>query len=408
MQSLQERLARLSDKQRAALSVLAQRNANTLTREWLEPLQGDVRSRADAYQPSLAQQQLWLLDQLEPGLPTYNIVSQARLSGPLNVAVLEQSLNTIVRRQESLRTIFPVCDGKPIAQIAAPHDMLLPVIDLSCEPLDRRDELARQRVHEEACQPFDLAAGPLWRTLLLRLSDDEHRLVLSMHHIISDGWSMQVLVRELEILYCAAVSQHPNQLALPLDLPIQYADFARWQHQHVQSGAWHEQLSYWRQQLADAPAALELPTDHSRPRVQSYRGTRLPFHLAEPLTDSLQLLGRESGCTLYMTLLAAFQTFLHRYTGQDDICVGTPVANRSRSDTDGLIGFLVNTVVMRAKLSGDPSFREFLGTVRRTALDAYAHQDLPFEKLVEELQPNRSCTAAQVAAANQTAVKTDQ
>src|SRR5262245_835544 len=388
MPSLQQRLERLSDKQRAALDLMMRRDANVAPVDLPEAFQHPLRQVDALYELSLAQQQLWFLDQLQPDLPAYNIVLEARFKGPLNVAALEEAMNKVARRQQSLRTTFPVRGGKPIAQVAVPHRVVLPVVDLTREPPERRDELARKEVHDEARRPFNLAVGPLWRTLLIRVNEDEHWLVLSMHHIISDGWSSQVFVREWVRFYRAIAGPESGRSTLR-NLPIQYADFARWQNERLQSGAWDEQLAYWRQQLTDAPAELELPFDHPRPPMQSLRGARLPFHLSDPLVESLRLLARASGCTLYMVLLAAFETLLHRYTGQDDLCVGTPVANRNRSDTKGLIGFHVNTVVIRSSLDGDPTFRQFLAVLARTALEAFAHQDLPLEKLVEELQPSR-------------------
>jgi amino acid adenylation domain-containing protein len=388
MASLQQRLERLSDKQRTALNLLMRQDVNVAPPGPPNALHDPVRQTDALYELSLAQQQLWFLDQLQPDLPTYNIVLEARFRGPLDVAALEQAMNQVAERQQSLRTKFLMRAGKPVAQVVAPQHVVLPVVDLTREPHERRDELAQRQVHDEARRPFNLAAGPLWRTLLLRLSSDEHWLVLSMHHIISDGWSLQVFVREWERFYRAIVEPESGRSTLR-NIPIQYADFARWQNQQLNCGAWDEQLAYWRHQLTGAQAELELPFDHPRPPVQSFRGARLPFHLPAPLIESLRSLARASGCTLYMVLLAAFQALLHRYTGQDDLCVGTPVANRNRSDTKGLIGFHVNTVVIRSKLSGDPTFREYLTAVAQTALQAFAHQDLPLEKLVEALQPSR-------------------
>src|SRR5262249_16087759 len=251
--------------------------------------------------------------------------------------------------------------------------------------LEREPELQR-RAAEEARRSFDLAHGPLVRASLLRLDREEHVVLLVMHHIVSDGWSLGVVLREMTALYQAFAEGEPSPLP---PLPVQYADYAVWQQQWLAGERLTQQLAYWKECLAGAPASLDLPTDHPRPRAQTYRGATLPFALPAELSDSLLGLAQRTGCTRYMVLLAAFQALLNRYTGQEDICVGTPVAGPGREETEGLIGFLANTLVLRTDLSVDPTFRELLGRVRETALGAYAHQDVPFERLVEELQPER-------------------
>ncbi len=342
--------------------------------------------RDQAIPLSFAQERLWFLDQLNPGSPSYNIPEAYRLVGPLKLAALEQSLNEIVRRHEVLRTTFAWGDERPVQVIAPELNLSLPMIDLSGLPEAEREAAVKQLAAEEARRPFDLARGPLLRTTVLRLSEEEHVVLLTIHHIISDDWSTFVYLREMAILYDAFAAG--RQSPLP-PLAIQYADFAHWQRQWLQGEVLEAQLAYWKQQLSGSPPMLELPTDRPRPAVLSSRGANCSFTLPEALSSAIRELSSQEGVTLFMTLLAAFQTLLYRYSGQDDINVGTPVTNRTRSELEGLIGFFVNTLVMRAELAGEPSFRELLKRVREVALGAYAHQDLPFEKLVYELQPER-------------------
>ncbi|MEK7785395.1 MAG: condensation domain-containing protein, partial [Chloroflexota bacterium] len=246
---------------------------------------------------------------------------------------------------------------------------------------------AKRLATEEAAKPFDLARGPLLRARLLRLADDDHIAILIMHHIVADGWSMNVLTREVAALYESFSTGRPAPLPEPT---LQYADFARWQREWLQGNTLETQLAYWKQKLGGCPPLLELPTDRPRPAVQTSRGAHLAFALPAGLSQSLERLSRQEGATLFMTLLAAFQTLLHRYTGQNDICIGTPIANRNRAEIEALIGFFVNTIVMRTNLEGEPSFRDLLKRVRETALGAYAHQDVPFEMLVDTIQPQRN------------------
>ncbi|MFZ5917841.1 MAG: amino acid adenylation domain-containing protein, partial [Chloroflexota bacterium] len=335
---------------------------------------------------SFAQQRLWFLDQLEPNSPSYNIPMAVRLSGALDVVALEGALNEILRRHELLRTVFPSQGGKPTQSILSERIVTLPLEDLSGLPETEREIEALQRATEEARRPFDLGRGPLLRARLLRLADAEHIALLTMHHIISDGWSMGVLLREMGQLYRALVAGQASPLP---ELAVQYADFSHWQRAWLQGEALQAQLDYWKEQLSGSPPMLELPTDRSRPAVQSANGAHITFNLPQELTGAIQAFGQREGATLFMTLLAAFQALLYRYTGQPDINVGTPIANRTRKEIEGLIGFFVNTLVIRTDLSGEPSFQELLRRVRQTALGAYAHQDLPFEMLVEALQPNR-------------------
>ena len=334
---------------------------------------------------SFAQQRLWFLDQLEPGSAVYNIPNGMRLAGVLDVSALEKSLQEIVNRHEALRTTVSTVDGKPVQVIAAALKLTLAVVDLSETAAAEREAQARRFAEEEGRRPFDLSRGPLFRACLLRLAHDDQILLLTLHHIVADGWSMEVLYRELSALYGAFSTGKRSPLT---PLPIQYGDFAIWQKQWLQGEMLASQLDYWRQQLAEVPL-LQFPTDRPRPALQSYRGERLSIAMSEQLTDRLKALSRKQNVTMYMTLLAAFQTLIHRYTGEDDIVVGSPIANRNRYEIETLIGFFINTLVMRCDLSGDPTFAQLLPRVREVALGAYAHQDLPFEKLVEELQPER-------------------
>jgi len=335
---------------------------------------------------SFAQERLWFLDQLEPGSPFYNMPAAVRVTGPLDVAALRASLNEIVSRHEALRTTFATVDGRPVQRIA--ESLLVPfeVVDLNAVPEAEREEEIRSRAVAEAQRPFDLSAGSLLRVCLLRASATEHVFLLTMHHIVSDGWSMGVFIRELAALYQAFSAGQPSPLE---ELSVQYADYAAWQREWLSGAVLEEQLDYWQRELGDAPTVLQLPTDRPRGAVQSPRGSRHLFELSAELTESLQALSRRQGATLFMTLLAAFQTLLSRYSGQEQVCVGTPIAGRNRSQLEGLIGFFVNTLVLRGDLSGNPRFEEFLGRVRQTTLDAYAQQDLPFEQLVDHLQPER-------------------
>ncbi|MFL6284239.1 MAG: amino acid adenylation domain-containing protein [Pyrinomonadaceae bacterium] len=335
---------------------------------------------------SYAQQRLWLIEQLEPGSAAYNVPSAARLRGRLDTEALAGALREIVRRHESLRTRFTSVDGRPVQVIEQGVELEVPTVDLTGLEEGEREERAKELAREEARRPFDLSRAPLVRATLLRLSDEEHVLLLTMHHIVSDGWSMGVLVRELRSLYEAFAGGQRSPLA---ELPVQYADYAVWQRGWLEGGELDRQLSYWREMLGGAPEVLELPGDRPRPSVPSYRGASLSCLLPEGLSAELRELARREGVTLYMLLLAAWQTLLMRYTGQDDVVVGTDVANRNQRETEGLIGFFVNQLILRTDLSGDPTFRELLGRVREVCLGAYAHQDVPFEKLVEELHPAR-------------------
>jgi amino acid adenylation domain-containing protein len=382
MSDLTERIAGLSPERRELLTRLLQKQGVTTTRLPIAPR----KSAATRIPLSFAQQRLWFLDQLEPGSSFYNIFDTLSFNEPLNQRALEQSLNEIVRRHEVLRTTFTIVDGQP-SQIIAP-DLKLPlqVLDLRHLSPDERETEASRFSSEESRRPFDLSSGPLVRAALLRFETEESVLLLTMHHIASDGWSLDVLSRELRSLYAAFSEGKPSPLP---ELPIQYADFAVWQREWLQGEVLESQLSYWKKQLTGAPSALELPTDRPRPLVPTYSGASQSRALSEDMAASLRALSQREGVTLFMTLLAAFNVLLHRYTQQTEIVLGTPIAGRNRAETEALIGFFVNTLVMRTDLSGDPGFRELLGRVKEVALGAYAHQDLPFEKLVEVIQPER-------------------
>ena len=335
---------------------------------------------------SFAQERLWFLDQLEPGNPVYNICRAYRLTGPLDLNVLTLSLNEVVRRHEVLRTTFPAVDGRPIQLVAGALTLIVKVIELQeLTWTDREAELLRIAI-EEGQQSFDLALGPLLRVAWLRISEEDHLLVFTVHQIICDGWSAGIFFRELEKIY--ETFSNGQSLTLP-PLPIQYADFVLFQRQWVNGEVLESLLSYWKNQLGGVVPMLELPTDRSRPSVQTFRGARQTIELSTSITASLKELSRQEGTTLFVILMAAFNTLLHRYTTQEDIIVGFPIANRNYAEIQNAIGFFVNTLPLRADLSGNPTFREVLLRVRTVCIAAHAHQDLPFEKLVEELHQER-------------------
>ncbi|WP_164003067.1 condensation domain-containing protein, partial [Pyxidicoccus caerfyrddinensis] len=343
-------------------------------------------SRDRALPLSFAQQRLWFLDQLEPGSAFYNVPVAVKLNGTLDLQALERSFEALVHRHESLRTVFRTENGLPVQVIEHGMQARLELVDLGSLPEVARAAEAKRLAGQEAQRPFNLEQGPLLRVTLLKLSEQEHVLVLVMHHIVSDGWSMGILVREVVALYEAyALGRQP---ALP-ELAVQYADYAVWQREWLKGEVLEAQLAYWKQQLTGAPRALELPTDKPRPAVQSFRGDTRSFQWPKGLGEAVKALAQREGATPFMVLLAAFQTVLARYSGQDDVSVGTAIANRTRAETEGLIGFFVNTLVLRTRLDGNSTFRELLGQVREMTLGAYAHQEVPFERLVEELQPER-------------------
>ncbi|HEY6349974.1 MAG TPA: amino acid adenylation domain-containing protein [Candidatus Angelobacter sp.] len=344
------------------------------------------RNNGAQFPLSFAQQRLWLLDQLEPGSPFYNLPHPVRLRGNLDVAALEASLNRVVERHESLRTTFHEEDGKPVQRADQKSELKVGLDDLSQLPQSARKEEAQRLIGNEARAPFDLQHGPLLRARLLRLDVEDHLLLLTMHHIVSDGWSLDIFVREVAAFYEATLGGKAPVFGT---LPIQYIDYALWQREQLQGDALEAGLQYWKRQLAGAIPPLQLPTDHPRPRIQGYRGAQCHLSLEQDFGQKFTLLARIQDITLFMFLLAAWKLLLSRYSGQEDLVVGSPVANRTRAEVEGLIGYFANTLPLRTDLGGDLTVRELLRRVRETALNAYAHQEIPFEKLLEELQPVR-------------------
>ncbi len=335
---------------------------------------------------SFAQQRQWLLHQLSPDTSAFHLRAAYRVDGPLRVAVFERALNEIVRRHETLRTTFGLAEGVPVQRIAPALTLSVPVVDLRAVPDDEREARLARLVDEGVRQRFDPGQGPLLRVTLFHLAEERHALLIVFHHIISDGWSMGVFLRELLALYEAFAAGQPSPLA---PLPMQYADFARWQQQALTDAVLKPQLDFWVDHLRGAPPVLELPSDRPRPPVQSFNGARRSAALPDDLAAALRAWSRKEGGTLFMTLFAAFAALLYRYTGQDDLVVGTPIANRNRVEIEGLIGFFVNTLALRVRLGENPTFRALFSQVREAALGAYDHQDLPFERLLEVLKPPR-------------------
>ena len=346
---------------------------------------GHIRSDSYVFPIGLMQQGLWFLDQVKGGA-VYNVSSVIKLKGPLHHTLMEEALNTLVERHEALRTTFSLLEGQPVQVITPSVRLPLPLLDLSGLPQSEQETQLHLLTTQDATQSFDLTQGPLLRTTLVRMGPLDHHLLLTMHHVISDAWSLEVFFRELGALYEAQLQGQPSPLA---PLPIQYVDYAVWQREWLQGAVLEEQLSYWKQQLAGASDLLQLPTDHPRPPVNTFRGAIFPFAFPAPLAQALKALSQKEGVTLFMLLFAAFAVLLHRYTNQDDFVIGSPIAGRTRQELEGLIGLFVNTLPLRVDLSGNPTFHELLVRVREVTLDAFEHQDLPFERLVEELQPQR-------------------
>ncbi len=355
-----------------------------LLKQKLQPKTGTPAKHAPV---SFAQQRLWFLDRLQPGSSFYSMPTAVRLQMPIQVDTLERTLRELVRRHESLRTTFDEAGGQPVQVIAAPLALPLAVVDLRSVAAHLREAEAQRLAVLEARRSFDLARGPLLYATLLQLADADHLLLLTMHHIIGDAWSMEIMLREIAQLYNAFSAGLPSPLP---ELPLQYADFAASQRARLQGETLERHLNFWRERLRGAPPVLELPLDRPRPASQSFRGAIQPFWVPAGLTRELKALTRREGATFFMTLMTAFLVLLHRYTGLDDLLIGTPIANRNQAEVEGLIGLFLNTLVLRNRIAGNPTFRELLAQVREGALEAYAHQELPFEKLVEELQPERS------------------
>ncbi|BBD60559.1 amino acid adenylation [Nostoc sp. HK-01] len=336
---------------------------------------------------AFAQIRLWFLAQLDPGSSTYNLSRALKLQGALNITALEQSLNEIISRHEVLRTSFTCVDEQPVQVINYDCSIKIPIINLQDLSAEARETEVKKLLKQEAQTSFDLTTAPLLKTLLIQLAAQEYVLIFTIHHIIADGWSAGVIVRELAALYESFYNNKSSQLS---ELPIQYGDFAIWQRQWLQGEIFQQQMNYWKQQLSGSLPVLELPTDRPRSAIQTFAGRKQFFTIPPTLTTALKTLSQQEGVTLFMTLLAAFQTLLYRYTGQEDILVGSPIANRNCKEIEELIGCFVNTIVLRANVAGNLSFRDLLKRVREVTLGAYSHQDLPFEQLVEELQPNRN------------------
>ena len=386
MDEVKKRMSSLSPAKRALLELrLKESGAGLGITKPVTPL----LDRAEA-PASFSQQRLWFLHQLESDEAAYNVPRAIRLRGPLDVAALRRALAEIVERHDVLRTHFANVDGQ-LRQIVTLQDIPLVVIDLSHLASAEREPHTKSLVAAEAARPFDLARGPVMRTTLLRLDEQEHVLLLTSHHIVSDGWSAEILFRELSVLYDAFVDGKPSPLT---PLPIQYADFAAWQRKWLQGTVLEEQLAYWKKQLAGVDGGLALPTDHPRPAVQTFSGAHKSLTLTRILSEQIAEISRQHGVTSFMTQLAAFAVLLQRYTGQDDIVVGSPIAGRNRYEIESLIGFFLNTLVLRLDLSGNPSFSDLLMRAREVALEAYAHQELPFERLVEELEPERTLSSS--------------
>jgi hypothetical protein len=374
-------------------------NISAAKRQLLEKfLRGEVKQQPDSPrliaplppdavpQLSFAQERLWFLDQLNPNSAVYNVPLAVNLPGPIDPQTLERSLNEVVRRHDVLRTTFATVDGRPVPTTQAKLDVRLQVHDLTSLPATEREARARVMLQQQAEAPFDLTKGPLLRATLVKLAADRHSFLVVMHHIVSDGWSLVLFFQELSTVYDAFSRAEPSPLA---ELAVQYAAYAAWQRQWLQGETLQKQLNYWKEQLGGELPVLELPSDRPRPAVQSFNGAREWLTLPEQLTAGLLTLSQREGVTLFITLLTIFKVLLYRYTGEEDVIVGSPIANRPQTETESTIGFFLNNLALRSDLSGDPSFREALACVRRTALDAYAHQDVPFEKLIEALRPER-------------------
>ena len=339
---------------------------------------------------SFAQQRLWFLDRLEPGRATYNLPLRYDLVGDLDGAAFGRALCALAERHQTLRTTFETLEDEPVQRISAPDKVQWTWIDLGALPMAARQREAHRLAAQEARRPFDLARGPLWRSTLLRLGPGEHELLLTLHHIIGDEWSLGVLREDLARFYQLEMASAEESVPAPSPLPVQYVDFGAWQRDYLTGEVLERAMGYWRAQLEGLPAVLELPADRPRRAVRRGFGATLPWHLSKSLLERIEALGGKNGATLFMTLLAAFQALLGRLSGQQDVAVGSPVAGRERLEVEGLIGFFVNTLVFRGDLSGNPTFEDLLARSRASALDAYTHQELPFEHLVEELEPRRS------------------
>ncbi len=388
MDNYSDRIAKLSPEKRALLMLKLQQQSDGIrVHRYTIP----KRENQHEFPMSFAQERMWFLHQLNPDRPLYNIAGAIRLQGDLNIAALYRSLQEIVRRHEVLRGKFIVEQLQPVQIMLAQLDLRLPIVDLSHLPPAEREAELNRLAQEEGQKPFNLSHDPLIRARLIKLEAGDHTLLLTMHHIVSDGWSSQLLFRELAACYTAFMN---HQMPYLPELPIQYADFAQWQRQWIAGEQLQSQLNYWTEQLQGMPRVLSLATDHPRPNLPSVNGAHYVFHLPQDLSTKILALSQQEGATLFMTLLAAFQVLLYRYSGQEDFGIGTPVANRNRSEIEPLIGCFVNTLVIRADLTNNPTFRDLLRRVRQVTTAAYSHQDLPFEILVDAIQPDRNISHA--------------
>ncbi|HHP7229243.1 MAG TPA: amino acid adenylation domain-containing protein [Xenococcaceae cyanobacterium] len=381
MNDITQRIAALSPEKRALLLEQLQKKASTKPK-----IQQQRRIDRTTFPLSFAQQRLWFLARLETDSPVYTVPAAVEIAGKLDLVILERCFQAIVYRHESLRTHFALVEGKPVQIIEPSPKLKISAIDLSNLSESEQTAKIRELAKDEARKPFDLSQPPLLRISLLSLEPERQILIFVMHHIVSDAWSRGVLIRDFTQLYTSLLADREANLP---DLPIQYADFAVWQREWLQGETLQTQLAYWQERLKNLPPPLELPSNRPRPDRQTFRGAVQQFTIPQALTEKLQSLSQQQDATLYMTLLAAFKTLLYRYTNQTDIAVGSPIANRNRAEIEGLIGFFTNTLVLRTDLANNPTFLDVLGRVRETALGAYSHQDIPFEKLVEALQPER-------------------
>jgi hypothetical protein len=381
MRSFSARIADLSPQQKALLMRRLQERKKGVS-------SGPIQRRPDrsnAFPLSFAQQRLWFLDRLEAGIP-YNLPFALRLSGPLDAERFERCVNEIIRRHEILRTTFTEVDGQPVQLISPNLTLSIPVLDLRHLGETEREAEARRLVSGMAWQSFDLRQGPLLRCTMLRLAEREYVWMLTMHHIITDGWSIGLFVQELTGLYEAFARGESSPLA---PLPLQYADFVEWQHQWLKGEILEKELSYWKEHLSGAPHLLEIPTDYPRPTVRSFRGSRHSFILSRSETGALKALAGAEEATLFMTLLTVYEVLLHHMTARDDLVIGCLIANRNHLETEKLIGFFVNQLVLRLRASGDPTFREILGRLRQATLNAFDHQELPYQWLVDAMHVER-------------------
>ncbi|HEV2707208.1 MAG TPA: amino acid adenylation domain-containing protein [Pyrinomonadaceae bacterium] len=394
MSDLAERITALSPQQRALFEArLKKKGLHAPAAQTIPRIE---RTASNLYPPSIDQERLWFIDQLQPGNTAYNIFTASRLRGPLDVSAMRRAANELLRRHEVLRTTFKVVEGQPMQFIAPTLELSMTPVDLGSLPEAEREAEALRLVIEDVSAPFDLEQGPLVRAGLLRLHELDHVFYLNMHHSITDRWSAAVIEQEIGALYYAFLQGQPSPLP---ELPIQFVDYAVWQRERMRGEIYQEQLAYWKKQLEGAPFVLELPADSPRPAIQTFRGARVYFHLSHSLLEALRELSRVEGVTMYMTLMAAYKLLLYRYTGQEDMLVGCSIANRDRPETQNLVGFLLNLLVLRTDMSGNPTFRELLARERETALGAYAHQDLPFGKLVQELRPRQDPSRNPIAQA---------